>query len=286
MTLGPCPLPPAPLRGTRIGIIGAGTMGRALIEGLLASGVPRRALAVSDPDAAARRHLQERCRLSLATADNTQLARRADVLVLAVKPKQVPEVVAGIAPHVTRRHLVLSIAAGIRVRWLQRHLRDTPVGRVMPNLAATVGCGFSAMTFGRLVSPRHQTTARALFEAVGEVVELPERLFDAITAVSGSGPAYLFFFVDAWRQAARRLGMPADIAERAIRQTLRGSLRLMEASGASPEELIRRVASRRGTTEAALKVLARRQVAAHVVEAVRAAARRSRELSCGTPRAP
>ena len=123
------------------------------------------------------------------------------------------------------------------------------------------------------------TRKERLFRMVGEVVELPERHFDAITAVSGSGPAYLFFIAQAWEQAAVSLGLPAAVAGSAIRQTLRGSLRLLEASSEPAAALIAKVASKGGTTEAALKMFARRHVAEHFGEALRAAAHRSKELS-------
>ena len=149
----------------------------------------------------------------------------------------------------------------------------------MPNLPATVGCGFSALAFGRAVTPRHRALAAAIFGAVGDVVELPERLFDAVTAVSGSGPAYVFFLVEAWQRAARSLGLPEAIARRAVAQTLEGSVRLLRASALPASTLIEQVASKGGTTEAALKALAARHVARHFAEAMRAAERRSRELS-------
>jgi pyrroline-5-carboxylate reductase len=114
---------------------------------------------------------------------------------------------------------------------------------------------------------------------VGGVVELPERHFNAITAVSGSGPAYLFFLIHAWEEAARSLGLPASIVAQAIRQTVDGSVRLLCSSGEPAAVLIGKVASKGGTTEAALKVLSRRHVSAHFVQALRAAARRSKELS-------
>jgi len=150
---------------------------------------------------------------------------------------------------------------------------------VMPNLPATVGCGFSAIASGRRATPRHRRMAIELFSAVGEVVELPERLFDAVTAVSGSGPAYVFLLVQVWEQAARRLGLSSAVASRTIRCTLEGSVRLLQASGLSASRLIADVASKGGTTEAALRVFAQRRLQAQFDEALRAAARRSKELS-------
>ncbi len=261
-----------------IAIIGAGTMGQALVKGLLAQGLSRQRLLAADPNAAARRQVSRRFRLTV-TDDNARVVKRSDVVILAVKPQQFPELAAQLAPHLTRQHLVISIAAGITLRCLQERLRGVPLVRVMPNLTATVGRGFSAITLGRAASARHRAVALAIFEAVGDVVELPERDFDAVTAVSGSGPAYVFFLVHAWEEAARSLGLPTAAAARAIRQTLTGSAQLLQESDEDAWALVGKVASKGGTTEAALKRLARHHVTAHVVEAIRAAARRSQQLS-------
>lgn len=266
------------LRGKRIGVIGAGMMGQALINGLLARGVSASALRAAETNPATRRAVRRRFHIA-AQEDVAWLVRRCDVVILAVKPQQLPEVVAAVAPHLGRRTLVISIAAGIRLRWLAARLPGVPIIRVMPNLPATVGCGFSALASRRGVRPRHRSIAAALFDAVGETVELPESHLDAITAISGSGPAYVFFVVQAWEAAARALGLQPAIASRAIRQTLRGSVELLASTARPPAALIRRVASKGGTTEAALAVLAHRHVSRHFVEALRAAARRSKALA-------
>ncbi len=309
------------LRGKTVGVIGAGTMGQALIRGLLHDGMASGRIVASDPRAGARRGLT---RLGVRMhAKNAPVARQADVLLLAVKPQEMRSLLQELRPWVRRRPLdspafggvardvarnrsrgrperaqrvegrregnsgiarrapplVISIAAGITRRTLESRLPGTPVARVMPNLPATVGAGFSAFTLGRRAGPAHRAVVEAIFGAVGETVELPERLFDAVTAVSGSGPAYVFFLVHAWEGAARALGLPRAVARRAVRQTLAGSVRLLASASLEPEAWIRRVASKRGTTEAALSVLTRRRLEPAFREALRAAARRSQELS-------
>ncbi len=254
-------------------------MGSAIVQGLLAHGLPARRLAVADPDPATRRRAAQRFHLHV-HGNNLHVLRDAQVVIVAVKPQQFPGLIAQMAPHLTRRHLVISIAAGITVRWLQQRLPGVPMIRVMPNLPATVGCGFSAIAPGRHATREHLKIAERIFQAVGETVELPERHFDAITAVSGSGPAYVFFLVDAWECAARSLGLPPAIAARAIHSTLEGGVKLLSASDASASALMAQVASKGGTTEAALRVLAARRVSSHLVEAIRAAAKRSQELQC------
>jgi len=253
-------------------------MGQALIKGLLGHGLSRRTLRAADPNPGIRKEVWRRLHL-LVSPDNLPVARASDVVILSVKPQQFSEVVAQLAPHLRRRQLVISIAAGVRLRWLQAHLAGIPIVRVMPNLPATVGCGFSALVRGRATTLRHRAIALAIFGAVGEVVELPERYFDAVTAVSGSGPAYVLFLVQAWENAARVLGLPPSVARRAIRRTLEGSLQLLDSGPEAPADLIRKVASKGGTTEAALEVLSKRRAASHFIEALRAAARRSQELS-------
>ena len=281
ISLAPRPSPLAPaLRGLRIGVIGAGTMGRALVRGWRAGGIPAGRILMADPSGRARRSARRAFGVSV-TDDNARVARQADVIVLAVKPQQMADVVARLRPHVTARQLVISIAAGIPLRWFESRLRASPVIRVMPNLPATVGCGFAAIALGRRATRRHAALAQALFEAVGEALVLPERTFNAVTAVSGSGPAYVFYLVQVWEEAARALGLPAAVAQRAVRQTLCGSVALLNGSGQSPAALIARVASKRGTTEAALRALAQLRVGARFGLAVRAAAKRSQELAWG-----
>ena len=266
------------LRGLSIGVVGAGKMGQAMIGGLLARGVPRRAIRAAEASGRTRAEVSRRFRIRV-TSDGAAVARGADVVILAVKPQQVVEALRQIGPALRSRQLVVSIAAGLTTRWLERRLPAVPVVRVMPNLPATVSCGFSAIAPGRRATARHRAIAHALFSAVGEAVELPERAFDAVTAVSGSGPAYVFLLVQMWEEAARSLGLPAAVAGRAIRATLAGSTRLLRASGEPADVLVQQVASKGGTTEAALKVLAKRRVSAAFAEALRAAARRSKQLA-------
>ncbi len=253
-------------------------MGQAFMKGFLAHGLPRQHLRAADTSPTIRRGVKRQFRIAV-DSRTVEAVRGADVVILAVKPQQMAEVVEEIQPILTPRQLVMSIAAGMTLPWLQARLPRQPIVRVMPNLPATVCCGFSAMALGRRASRRHRAVAMALLRSVGEVVELPERYFDAVTAVSGSGPAYVFFLVHVWETAARNLGLPSWVAHRAIRRTLAGSTMLLAMSGEEAHTLMRKVASKGGTTEAALKVLARRRVEAAFVEALEAAARRSKALS-------
>jgi len=266
------------LQRKTVGFIGAGTMGQALMRGLIARGLRPRALIASDPRGAMRRRVG-RLRVRT-TASNCEIACEADLIILAVKPQEVFSVLEEVGECVHKRQLVISIAAGVTRAALQARLPGMPLVRVMPNLPATVGQGFAAYALGRYASARHRAMIETVFNAVGVSVELPERLLDAVTAVSGSGPAYLFYLAQVLEEAGRRLGLPRRVAEQAVRHTLLGGATLLVGEDTSAEAWMRRVASKRGTTEAALRHFARRGVKGHLIEGVRAAARRSKELSC------
>lgn len=266
------------LKNKVIGFIGAGKMAQGLMEGLIADGVSAKRIVASDPSAPIRRSVARRgIRIS---ACNCDVACCADIIILAVKPQKIRAVLKEIGECLSSRQLVISIAAGVTLKRLQGELPGVPVVRVMPNLPAIVGMGFSGYSGGRDARKSHRALAQAILKAVGVAVELPERNLDALTAVSGSGPAYLFFLIQAWEEAAVHLGLSKPMAQEAVRQTVAGSLALLELGKVSPEVWMKRVASKRGTTEAALNVLRKRHVAAAFTQALRAAAKRSKELSC------
>lgn len=270
------------LKGRTIGIIGAGNMGQALLRGLLRAGVASRRLLVVEAHPAAARRVSRSVGVHITTLQ--ALVQRCDVIVVAVKPQDIRPVlekVAQVSRTQRRKPLVLSIAAGVTLSALQRHAHGLPVIRLMPNLPAKVGCGITALTAGRLANVSHRTLATAVFSSVGDVVEVPERMFDAVTAISGSGPAYFFLILKALRDAGARAGLPVSVAQRLAVRTALGSACLIEQTNADLSVLIKQVASKRGTTEAALKVFQRRRLADIMGEGVAAAARRSRELSRG-----
>lgn len=282
MTRAPRPMPPAPLRRTTVGLIGAGNMGQALLRGLLRAGVaPSRLLVVESNPSTARRVRQA---WRVASASLQDAVRRCAILIVAVKPQDIRPVLDAIAlasRTQRRKPLVLSIAAGVTLSALQRHAQGLPVIRLMPNLPAKVGCGITALAAGRLASVSHRALAKAVFGSVGDVVDVPERMFDVVTAISGSGPAYFFLIFKALRDAGARAGLSASVSQRLAVRTALGSARLVEQTHADLERLIKQVASKRGTTEAALNVFQRRGLAGVIGAGVAAAARRSRELSRG-----
>lgn len=266
---------------TRIVIIGAGNMGQALLKGLLQAGAPAKRLLVVEQQPETRRSAEHRFHVAAVSLET--LATRCPVIILAVKPQDAKPVLMALrhatAAKPTAKPLLISIAAGLPTRALERVLGRAPVIRVMPNLPAIVGCAMSAVTPGRWATSRHRAIAKAIFSSVGEVVELPERLFDVVTAISGSGPAYFFLFFQALRDAGVQGGMPKAIAQRLAVQTALGSVKLVADSGEELEALIDRVASKRGTTEAALRTFRQRQFVKAVQAGVVAAAKRSKELT-------
>ncbi|MEO1767874.1 pyrroline-5-carboxylate reductase [Thiobacter aerophilum] len=261
-----------------ITFIGGGNMANALIGGLLSKGFAAGTLRVVEPDAETAQRLAERYGLLVkATADADILA--CDLVLLAVKPQQLRSVAAGLAPHLTQQ-LVLSIAAGVRAadlsRWLGGYRR---LVRAMPNTPAMVQAGITGLYALPEVSEEERRRAEAVLAAVGEVVWVgAEADMDVITAVSGSGPAYVFYFMEALEEAAIALGLSASQARRLSLATFAGAARLASASREDVVTLRERVTSKGGTTERALAALEAAGVKPRIVEAVRAAALRAREL--------
>jgi pyrroline-5-carboxylate reductase len=262
-----------------ITIIGGGNMARALLGGLIARGHGSDALSVIEIDAEARATVSARFGIATFAAVEPAAVARADVIVIAVKPQNVRAVARELATTHTRQ-VVLTIAAGIRLsdlsRWLLGYRR---LVRAMPNTPALIGAGIAALYALSGVDSEGRTRAAAVLEAVGGTLwcEREEEL-DAVTAVSGSGPAYVFYFLEALDQAARELGFTPAEARRLALATFSGAIRLVEQSDSEPALLRAQVTSKGGTTERAVAVLDDARVKAAIVAAVKAAAARAREL--------
>ncbi|MDX1516442.1 MAG: pyrroline-5-carboxylate reductase [Woeseiaceae bacterium] len=266
---------------SRIGFIGGGNMARAIAAGMLDSGVAAGGLLIADPDADARRRLADALPGVTVTSDNDAVVRASDCVVLAVKPQVMPEVCdalsAVVQPH---KPLIVSIAAGVRSDDIDRWLGgDLAVVRVMPNQPALLRRGISGLYANARTSAAQLERATGIMAAVGDVVTVDtESDLDAVTAVSGSGPAYFFVLIDALRQSAVDLGLDPAAARRLAVETARGAAELALHEKAGLDELIARVRSPGGTTEAALEVLDRENVRAIFSRAITAARDRSAEL--------
>jgi len=205
---------------------------------------------------------------------------QAKVILLAVKPQQMEEVFQEIRPSLDNRPLLISIAAGIPTEWIQKRVpRSVPVVRVMPNTPALVGAGISAIAPGRAAKTKDLQIAKRIFACVGEVVEVPEEWMNAVTAVSGSGPAYFFFLMEQMIRAGIALGLPLQVARRLVLGTAKGAVRLATVSKEEPAFLRARVTSKGGTTEAAFRVFEGAGLADLLQRGIRAAAQRAKELT-------
>lgn len=261
-------------------LVGGGNMGEALVAGLVrsASWKPSQ-ITVTDVRSEQLARLQSTYKVRV-SSDNRRAVREADVVLLAVKPQHMVHVLEELGPVIRRTQVVLSIAAGIPLRWMEKYLvKGVPVIRVMPNTPALVGAAASAMACGRWVKPSHEKLAASILKTVGTISAVSERDLDAVTAISGSGPAYVFYLAEAMKEAGRRLGLPPHVADGLVRQTVFGTGKLLAHSHEEPETLRRRVTSPGGTTEAALKVLEKAGVQSTLVRAIQQAHRRAYELS-------
>ncbi len=216
-----------------------------------------------------------------ASADNRWAARDAQIILLAVKPQHMKSVLQDLGPVIRQSQLVLSIAAGMTTGFIETFLdKGVPVIRIMPNTPALVGQGAAAPS--RAAATRkaaHEKMARGIMETVGTVVTVSEKDMDAVTAVSGSGPAYVFYLAEAMKEAGIRLGLAPHVADQLVRQTIKGAGALLAQSHEEAHTLRQRVTSPGGTTEAALKVMEKSKVRVIFLKALKGAAERSRELS-------
>ena len=262
-----------------LGIIGGGVMGEAILSRLLAQGIyPAQAVAVGD------RH-EERCQWLRsrygvqAVTDNRQIVQ-ARVLLLAVKPQSLKQVFQELGNQQVRveSELVISILAGVSLAQLGEFLPHKPIARVMPNTPARVGAGISAIAANELVNAEQRALVRQIFGCVGTVVEVPESLLDAVTGLSGSGPAYVAVIIEALADGGVRVGLPRAIAQELAVQTVLGTAQLLKETGLHPAQLKDQTASAGGTTIAGLVVLERCALRSALIEAVTAATQRAQEL--------
>jgi len=267
------------LKGVKIGFLGAGNMAEALVRGLLAAdaGLGNRIIAADISDE--RRMLFAKTLRVDVTDSNAEVIQRADVIVVAVKPQNMKDLFDEVGATIGGRHMVLSIMAGVRIADIEARCgAGARVVRAMPNTPLLVGCGAGAIAAGSRATDADVRRARDILGCAGEVVVLDEELMDAVTALSGSGPAYFFYVVEALVSVARKEGMDGETALSLATQTMLGAARLLAETKIGPEELRRRVTSPGGTTAAAVAVFDDADMKETIDRAVRAAAARSREL--------
>ena len=260
-----------------IAVLGAGAMGSALARGLLGNGWLPGDLILAE--VVAERAAQVEAELGCeCVSDPAEAVRGRQAVVVAVKPQDIETLLEQVAAAITLDQVVITLAAGVRIETLENALGETPVVRVMPNTPALLGKGIAGLAGGTHAGSSDMNLARMVMEAVGEVVELQESDLDAVTAVSGSGPAYVFALAESMTEAALRLGLSAEVARELVNYTVLGAGEMLVRTGQGAAHLRRQVASPGGTTAAALAVMKEGGFSEVVIRALEAANARSIEL--------
>lgn len=258
-----------------IGFIGGGNMAEALIRGLVKEG--KKNIIVSEPVDERRRYL-ENCYGVKTTHSNTEAVNLSEIIVLAVKPQNIKEVLEEIKDTVSERHTVVSIAAGIPLEFIQKYLKTDKLIRAMPNLAAIVGEAITVLALCECLEMKIIAPVRDIFMSVGKVITLPENYMNLVTALSGSGPGFLCYIVEQFIDVATELGFAEDIAKELIVQTFIGTAKLLD-SGLPPDKIRQKVTSPGGTTEAGLKVLSQGSLREIFLKTIQEATKRAQQLS-------
>jgi pyrroline-5-carboxylate reductase len=264
---------------TKIGFIGAGNMATALIRGIVAArDGDGSQLAATDVDVAKTQLLRDELNIQVCE-DASALCQWADVVILAVKPQVIERVLDSCHDHLGPKHLVISVAGGIRTKAIATALETgVRILRAMPNTPALVGAGATALSAGPLASKEDMATAHGIFASVGRVVTVAESAMDAVTGLSGSGPAYVFMAIEAMADGGVRAGLARDVALELAAQTVFGAAKLVLETGEHPAKLKDMVTSPGGTTIAGVSALEREGLRHALMSAVEAAAARSKEL--------
>lgn len=266
------------LSSKKVGFIGGGNMAEALIKGLHGGGVPAAEITVAEPVEERRDLLADRYGVAT-TGDNRVVAVTCEVIILAIKPQVAPQVLAGLAPNLTPGTRLISIMAGVKTTAIESTVPDgVRVVRVMPNTPALVLEGATAISPGASADSEDVALARRIFELVGRTYQVDEKLMDAVTGLSGSGPAYVLSFIEALSDAGVKNGLPRDVAAGLAAQTVFGTARLLLETREHPAVLRDKVTSPGGTTIAGHHVLEREGFGGTVMNAVDAATARSKEL--------
>jgi len=270
------------MKAKKIVVIGGGKMGEVIAAGILKAGLAQPG-SVTVTDIVPDRLAYLKGRYAVGTAeDNRKAARDADIVILAVKPQGIGDVLGELAPVIDRKKLVVSIAAGIPIRFIAERLKKgVPIVRVMPNTPALVGEGAAALAAGEAASGADLAAARGIFDALGVTVVVKEDLMDTVTGLSGSGPAYGFIIIDALSDGGVLMGLPRDVATKLAAQTLLGAAKLYLDSLKHPGELRDMVTSPGGTTIAGIRALEKHGLRSALIQAVEAATLRSQELGRG-----
>lgn len=263
----------------RLGVMGAGKMGSALVRGILKAGVlSADKITASDVDRDLLSTLKKEADVKT-TSDNSVVVKSTEIVLLALKPDMIRPVLMEVKGHLTKEHLLVSIAAGVSIKAIEEVVGvEARIVRVMPNTPALIGYGAAAFSPGKKATRQDIEDVKAILEAVGVAVELPEKHIDAVTGLSGSGPAFVFMVIEALADGGVKMGLPRAVAMQLAAQTVLGAAKMVLETKKHPGELKDQVASPGGTTIAGIAALERAGLRAALIEAVEAATKRSIEL--------
>lgn len=264
----------------KIVFLGAGNMAEALISGIVKSGLADKGKIIATDIRSERlNYIKKKFGIKI-SSENKKAVTESKTIVLAVKPQQIKGLLGEIGERVRKEQLVISIAAGIPTKYIERFFgKKIPVVRVMPNTPALVSEGASVLTPGKYANKKHLEIAKKIFSAVGYVTQLPEELMNAVTALSGSGPAYVFFLAEILVESAKKMHLPEKIAQELVNQTILGAGKMLKTTGESAQNLRQKVTSPGGTTEAAIKYLESKKFKEAFIQALLKARKRAQELT-------
>jgi len=261
----------------KVGIIGCGNMGQALLGAIIAKNyASRRNILCCDKDRNKLKALRSRFKVRT-SASSSEVVQKCGLIILAVKPQDIDAVSKDLT-FALKGKLIISICAGVTTKKLQRYLGKVSIVRVMPNMPAQISQGISAVSLGKYARKKDRRLAFSIFSCVGEVIEVREDLMDAVTAISGCGPAYFFYLVEKLIDTAKELGVSSHSAQRLAIKTALGSAMLMDQSTLTPQALRKKVSSRKGATEAAFSVFKKKRLGQVLTLGFKAAAKRSKQL--------
>ncbi|MGG3737959.1 pyrroline-5-carboxylate reductase [Aeribacillus pallidus] len=264
----------------RIAFIGAGSMAEAMIAGMVKTGLveSKNIIVTNKHDEQKLQRLAHTYGVRI-TYNREELFKDTDIIVLAMKPKDIKSAISDIRDYLKKHHLLVSVLAGVSLQTLEEGVgKQIPIVRAMPNTSATIQKSATAISFNRWVSEKQKQIAHELFAAIGLVTEVAEEQLDAVTGLSGSGPAYIYYIVEAMEESAEQIGLEKDKAKQLIVQTLIGAAEMLSMSEKQPSELREAVTSPGGTTEAGIRMLDQRKVKEALIDCIQAATKQSKTL--------
>lgn len=267
------------LLNKKVAFIGAGAMAEAIISGLVTNEIilPKQIHVTNNHEIEQLKNINEK--YGVQTFLDLTVVKNMDVIILAVKPKDIQNCIKAVKEYTNNNQLFISVAAGVSTQFLTEQLgHNAPIIRTMPNTSASVGASMTAITAGKSASQENLELTSLLFNAIGEVVTVEEDQIDAITGLSGSGPAYIYYLVEALEKSAKEVGLDEEISKQLVAQVLVGASKKLKQSTETSQELYKQVMSPGGTTEAGLNVLKENQFQETVIACVKAATKRSKEL--------